>query len=81
MNQACDWYNWFLIDNPTDPGSELQWLRKELQDSEDKNQGVWLIGHIPSNDCLQEWARVFQALVDRYESTIRALFFGHTHTD
>ena len=50
--QSCDWWNWMLIDNPTDPGSELRWLREQLQDSENKNQAVWLIGHIPSNDCL-----------------------------
>ena len=59
----------------------LLWMRQQLLDSESRNQAVWIIGHIPLNNCLQDWAKVYDALVDRFQYTIRGQFFGHTHTD
>ena len=45
--QACDSADFYIIRDPTDPMHELEWLRKELYDSESKNQGVIIMGHIP----------------------------------
>lgn len=44
---------------------------------------VFVIGHIPpgSNDCFQVWSQNYYRIVNRYESTIAAQFFGHTHQD
>ena len=79
----CNNQNWWLLLNSTDPADELTWLMNELQTSELINEKVLLIGHIPpgSNDCLQVWSSNYYRIVNRYESTITAQFFGHTHQD
>eukprot|EP00331_Platyophrya_macrostoma_P010976 CAMPEP_0176429406 /NCGR_PEP_ID=MMETSP0127-20121128/13695_1 /TAXON_ID=938130 /ORGANISM="Platyophrya macrostoma, Strain WH" /LENGTH=283 /DNA_ID=CAMNT_0017811211 /DNA_START=960 /DNA_END=1811 /DNA_ORIENTATION=- len=79
---VCAVWNWFLLENPTDPAGMLEWLKAELYDAENKNQFVYIIGHIPTGtDCLYEWAARYQTLVDRFSYTIRGQFFGHTHYD
>lgn len=69
--------------NSTDPATELQWLIYELQSAEFSGEKVHIIGHIPPghSDCLKVWSRNYYAVVNRYESTITAQFFGHTHFD
>lgn len=42
---------------------------------------MYLIGHIPPNDNLNDWSIRFNALVDRYSYLIRGQFYGHTHSD
>lgn len=44
---------------------------------------VLFVGHIPpgQSDCLKVWSKNYYAIIDRYESTIAAQFFGHTHSD
>eukprot|EP00331_Platyophrya_macrostoma_P015218 CAMPEP_0176467452 /NCGR_PEP_ID=MMETSP0127-20121128/38469_1 /TAXON_ID=938130 /ORGANISM="Platyophrya macrostoma, Strain WH" /LENGTH=281 /DNA_ID=CAMNT_0017860759 /DNA_START=388 /DNA_END=1230 /DNA_ORIENTATION=+ len=37
---ACDDGNYFLLENPTDPGHQLAWLHQELLDAENKGQFV-----------------------------------------
>ena len=79
----CNNQNWWLLLNSTDPADELTWLINELQSSELIGERVLIIGHIPpgSNDCLQVWSSNYYRIVNRYESTIAAQFFGHTHQD
>lgn len=79
----CNNLNWWLLLNSTDPADELTWLINELQVSELAGEKVHLIGHIPpgSNDCLQVWSRNYYRIINRFESTITAQFFGHTHQD
>lgn len=79
----CNNQNWWLLLNSTDPADELTWLINELQSSELTGEHVLIIGHIPpgSNDCLQVWSSNYYRIVNRYESTIAAQFFGHTHQD
>lgn len=79
----CNRLNWWLMINMTDPNSELDWLMKELQLSEDKGEKVHIIGHIPPGyaDCLKAWSANYYKIINRYESTVRAQFFGHTHRD
>lgn len=69
--------------NSTDPATELQWLIYELQTAEFSGEKVHIIGHIPPghSDCLKVWSRNYYAIVNRYEATITAQFFGHTHYD
>lgn len=73
---------WLLL-NSTDPATELQWLIYELQSAEFSGEKVHIIGHIPPghSDCLKVWSRNYYAIINRYESTITAQFFGHTHFD
>ncbi|KAL3267397.1 hypothetical protein HHI36_011526 [Cryptolaemus montrouzieri] len=79
----CHTYNWWLLVNSTDPAKELKWLIYELQEAENKEERVLLIGHIPpgSYDCMKVWSENFNRIVARYESTISAQFYGHSHAD
>jgi sphingomyelin phosphodiesterase len=80
---ACDNNDFYLINDPTDPSHQLQWLRKELYDAETKEQGVFIIGHIPpgSFNCDSTWSARYRALVDRFTHVIKGQFFGHSHKD
>ena len=79
----CNNQNWWLLLNTTDPADELTWLIHELQSSELLEEKVLIIGHIApgGNDCLQVWSQNYYRIINRYESTISAQFFGHSHTD
>jgi len=80
---ACNNENFWLDLNNTDPDGELQWLVEQLQDAENNNQKVQILGHIPtgSGDCLQWWSWNYYKMINRYENTVRGQFFGHTHSD
>ncbi|KAK6631215.1 hypothetical protein RUM43_014312 [Polyplax serrata] len=79
----CNNKNWWLLLNSTDPGKELQWFIYELQSAEFNNEKVHILGHIPAGhaDCLKVWSRNYYKIINRYETTITAQFFGHTHFD
>ncbi|XP_060838777.1 sphingomyelin phosphodiesterase isoform X1 [Rhopalosiphum padi] len=79
----CNNKNWWLLMNSTDPVKELQWFIYELQNAEFNGEKVHVLGHIPPGhpDCLKVWSRNYYAIISRYESTITAQFFGHTHFD
>lgn len=79
----CNNKNWWLLLNSTDPAKELQWFIYELQSAEFNGEKVHVIGHIPPghSDCLKVWSRNYYAIINRYESTVTAQFFGHTHFD
>ncbi|XP_067010901.2 sphingomyelin phosphodiesterase [Anabrus simplex] len=73
--------NGWLLLNSTDPGNMLAWFINELHLAEKNGEKVHVIGHIPPGQCLKEWSRNYNQIVNRYESTITAQFFGHTHMD
>ncbi|KAI5640562.1 calcineurin-like phosphoesterase domain-containing protein [Phthorimaea operculella] len=79
----CNNFNWWLMLNSTDPVDQLQWLIHELQSAEACGEKVHIIGHTPPGhpDCVKVWSRNYYEIVNRYESTITAQFFGHTHFD
>uniref|UniRef100_A0A7E4V112 Sphingomyelin phosphodiesterase n=1 Tax=Panagrellus redivivus TaxID=6233 RepID=A0A7E4V112_PANRE len=79
----CSSYNFYLYINATDPDDTLQWLSSELLSAEKAGQKVHIISHIPTGDayCLQAWANNYYKLVNRFEGTIMAQFYGHTHFD
>ncbi|CAH1405253.1 unnamed protein product [Nezara viridula] len=79
----CNNKNWWLLLNSTDPAKELQWFIYELQSAEFSGEKVHVIGHIPPghSDCLRVWSRNYYTIINRYENTITAQFFGHTHFD
>jgi len=82
MNYCMNKNFWLLL-NSTDPAEELKWLMYELQLSEFKGEKVHLIGHIPPGhvDCTAVWSRNLNQIVNRYEDTVTAQFYGHTHVD
>ncbi|CRG86965.1 sphingomyelin phosphodiesterase [Talaromyces islandicus] len=73
----------FLDPMPYDPDGQLAWLIDELQAAETAGQRVWLIAHVPtgSSDHFHDYSHYFDQIVQRYDASIAALFFGHTHTD
>ncbi|CAD6185198.1 unnamed protein product [Caenorhabditis auriculariae] len=79
----CSEFNFYLYVNEIDPDATLQWLIEELLDSEQKGDRVHIISHIPPGDdyCLKGWSHNFFAIVNRFESTIAEMFYGHTHYD
>ncbi|XP_022092882.1 sphingomyelin phosphodiesterase-like [Acanthaster planci] len=79
----CNNQNWWLLENEDDPAEELEWLIGVLQKAEDNQDHVHILGHIPpgSGDCFVQWSKNYNEIVNRYESTIRGQFFGHTHKD
>ncbi|KAL7625525.1 hypothetical protein AAE478_004745 [Parahypoxylon ruwenzoriense] len=78
-------HNYWLYDEPmqTDPGGQLAWLVSELDAAERAGERVYIIGHMPmgSRDAFHDGSNYFDQIVNRYEATIAALFFGHTHYD
>ena len=79
----CNNLNLWLYVNDTDPSGQLQWLVQELHEAEAVGEKVHLIGHIPPGipDCLPAWSAAFNKIVRRFESTVAAQFYGHTHFD
>ncbi|XP_035706324.1 sphingomyelin phosphodiesterase isoform X3 [Folsomia candida] len=79
----CNNKNWWLLVNSTDPVDELKWLIFELQSSELLGEKVHIIGHIPPGhaDCMATWSTNYYDIISRYEGTVAAQFFGHTHYD
>ncbi|GAA5807073.1 hypothetical protein MFLAVUS_000423 [Mucor flavus] len=81
----CYILNWWLYEHPIqkDPNGVLTWLIQELQDSEDRAERVWIIGHIAPGDstCFHDYANYYNQIIDRYSHIISGQFFGHTHKD
>ncbi|KAL0267656.1 UNVERIFIED_CONTAM: hypothetical protein PYX00_009859 [Menopon gallinae] len=79
----CYTMNWWLLVNGVDPEKELQWLVSELRKAEENGEKVHIIGHVPSgyHECVKAWQTNFYKIVNRFENTVTAQFFGHTHTD
>ncbi|XP_059502883.1 sphingomyelin phosphodiesterase isoform X1 [Stegostoma tigrinum] len=77
----CSHENFWLLVNSTDPAGQLQWLVSILQEAEDSGDKVHIIGHIPPGLCMKVWSWNYYRIVNRYEGTIAAQFFGHTHVD
>lgn len=82
-NNYCDGKNMWLFVNPIDPTGQLSWLVDELLKAEENGEKVYILGHIPpgSMDCLSGWSRNYYNIIYRFESTVAAQFFGHTHAD
>lgn len=76
---VCASFNFWLLQNSTDPNNELKWLVNELQMAENASEKVHIIGHIApgSEDCVKMWSHNYYDIVARYEKTIAAQFFGH----
>lgn len=73
---------WTLFD-PVDPGKQLEWLTKELFAAEHDGDKVHIIGHIPpdNRECTQAWLFNYLRIIDRFQETVLAQYYGHTHRD
>jgi sphingomyelin phosphodiesterase len=81
--QYGDHLNFWLYLNETDPDGMMSWLIDELKDAEKEGEKVHIMGHIPPGIpyTLAAWSMNYYEVVNRFESTIAAQFFGHTHDD
>ncbi|CAM5073512.1 unnamed protein product [Natator depressus] len=77
----CSEANFWLLINATDPAGQLQWLVGVLQAAEGRQEKVHIIGHIPPAHCMRSWSWNYYRIINRFEGTIAAQFFGHTHVD
>ncbi|KAG0216383.1 hypothetical protein BGX28_002853 [Mortierella sp. GBA30] len=66
-----------------DPSGMFHDLILELQDSEDRNERVWIMGHMaPITRTLPRASILFQRIVARYSPhVIAGIFTGHYHQD
>lgn len=80
---ACSAYNFYLLQNATDPGNQIAFMNSTLRKAELNGEMVYIIGHMApgSTDCLTPWAAHYAALIDRYQGVIRGQFFGGSHHD
>lgn len=63
---------------------QWEFLVGELVESEQKNQRVWILAHIPAGDtdALPIQSAIFARIVERFSpNTIANIFYGHTHRD
>ncbi|KAF2231533.1 sphingomyelin phosphodiesterase [Viridothelium virens] len=81
------WYkqNFWLFEATMerDPSGALAWLASELEAAESAGERVWLLGHMPlgTTDVFHDQSEYFDQIIQRFDGTISALFFGHTHKD
>ncbi|KZS07062.1 Uncharacterized protein APZ42_029601 [Daphnia magna] len=79
----CYTFNWWTLSSIKDPASILTWLTKTLEDAEAAHEKVHIIAHIPpgNEDCWAIYSREFKRIINRFESTVVAQFYGHTHNE
>lgn len=81
------WYksNYWLYETTmeSDPSGMLSWLASELTAAETAGERVWLLGHMPlgSTDAFHDQSYYFDTIIQRFDATISAVFYGHTHKD
>lgn len=95
MNTVIYSYKYSPVDGGTvsgDRNDEMQWLKNELQDAQQKQEKVYIAMHIPpgtdaySGNPMWEktpgnYLKQFLALLSDYQQNIEGIFFGHTHMD
>ena len=80
---ACYRLNFWTIVFNQDLDSQLAWLEQELYLAEKLNQNIHLIGHVAPDkkNCNAIWLHNFIQIITRYQATIKAQFYGHSHLD
>ncbi|XP_032779473.2 sphingomyelin phosphodiesterase [Daphnia magna] len=79
----CYIFNYWTYYKSQDPASILTWLNQVLEDAELAGEKVHILSHIPPGnlDCWTIFSREFAKIINRFESTVAAQFYGHTHND
>jgi sphingomyelin phosphodiesterase len=81
------WYrqNYWLYREPMlrDPSGQFEWLVRELDQAEKAGENVYLMSHMSIGDrnAFHDGSNYLDQIINRYSSTIAAMFFGHTHRD
>ncbi|XP_046446656.1 sphingomyelin phosphodiesterase-like [Daphnia pulex] len=79
----CYTLNYWTYFKSQDPASSLLWLSQILEEAELNGEKVHILSHIPpgNGDCWTIFSREFARIINRFESTVAAQFYGHTHKD
>jgi len=79
----CYIQNFWLPWDPIDPEDQLEWFAKTMLAAEEKNENVYLIGHISpgSDSCWPVWSEQYNRIVKRFAHLIRGQFHGHSHRE
>lgn len=79
----CYVSNWWIYYKSQDPASGLAWLNRVLEQAERDGEKVHILSHIPPGnfDCWTVFSREFAKIINRFESTVAAQFYGHTHNE
>merc|ERR1711892_234988 len=80
-NNFCVGMNFFLFLDFSDPAGQLSWLVEQLLVSEELGEVVHILAHHPPGSCLTGWGREYTKIINRFQSTAKAQFHGHTHDD
>ncbi|XP_050664348.1 sphingomyelin phosphodiesterase-like isoform X2 [Leptidea sinapis] len=82
-NNVAYRHNWWLVYDPLDAKTHLDWLVSELHKAEQAGEKVHILTHISpgTHDLIYTWTREYNRIVNRFASTIAAEFNGHTHSD
>ena len=73
--------NFWLWAGETDFASMLDWLEKALLDAENAGEMVYIVGHHPALSTTTYFGERLYELSVRFNHTIAAMFYGHTHRD
>ncbi|CAI4226979.1 unnamed protein product [Auanema sp. JU1783] len=78
-----DAVNFWLTINDTDPDGTMAWVIEQLLDAENAGDKVHVVSHIPGGDseAREGYALNYYKVTNRFQNTISAQFFGHTHHD
>lgn len=69
-------------DKHPDPAGQFAWLNSTLLDIELTNGSAYILGHLPPNEYWHhDYVNSYVQIIKRFENTIVAQFFGHTHKD
>ncbi|CAG7726400.1 unnamed protein product [Allacma fusca] len=82
-NNVCSATNFWQAIEDRDPYGQLHWLVSQLQEAENLNQNVHILGHIPPNFemCWYIWSENYYKIIARFSHIVKGQFFAHTHHD
>jgi len=82
-NGLGDSNNFWLYLNQTDPDATMSWFLDQLVLAERAGDKVHIVAHIPggAGEALEGWSINYYNIINRFENTVVAQFFGHTHSE
>lgn len=51
--------------NETDPDGSMSWFVDQLDQAEKAGDKVWVMGHIPNDETLPSWSKVYYDAINR----------------
>jgi len=82
-NGLGDSNNFWLYLNQTDPDQTMSWFLDQMIQAERAGDKVHIVAHIPGGggEALEGWSINYYNIINRFENTVVAQFFGHTHSE